>query len=370
LGRFQALSQVGQVLSDVIVAAIPGANVLVNVPPNEPESQQAGVRLTLLWTTPQPAHRNDGVQRNVDGTVSRPPATLSAWYLVSTVGQTVEGNAIEAHNLLGDIIRTFHARTTVPLPLNGNGEGTLDVVQVPVDHEMCEKVWVPLQVRLRPWAVFDVAPIQLLRADGIGPPQPLVRPGGVVLDDVDVADKPRIQRIVPGTIGEGGRVRIDGTYTGAPTRVMIGDIPHQPPDIAPMSPGGPVLVTLTNAVAAGQYTVTLRGAGDVMSDQDVISVIPDTLPSVDAPDVLQHSRALPLVLEGRALGAGPTPVFFWPDRGIYAPSEVTIVNGTAAGTTVSVPAAELLPLAPRLYRVSVQLPPHRYTPFVLLEIIP
>lgn len=371
MGRFQNLSQVGQVLTDVITAAVPaGTDVVLNVPPENPEAAQAGVRVTLLWTTPQPGHRSDGPQRNPDGTLALPPATVSAWYLISTYGQTPENNAIGAHDLLGEIVRTFHARTTLALPINGNGEGTMDVVQITVDHEMCEKVWVPLQARLRPWAVFDVGPIQLLRRENDVAFQPVVRPGGVNLAGVDVVGQARIERIVPSTIGVGGRVRIDGSYTGTPTRVTIGDVRLEPPDIAPMAPDGPVLVTLTNAVGEGEYTVTLRGTGAAVSEPEVIAVVETTIPSVDAPDVLRHSRASALVLEGRALGVGATEVFFWPDTGINSPSDVIIVTGAAAVTTVTIAPAALAALPPRVYRVSLHRPPHTFTAYVVLEIGP
>jgi hypothetical protein len=370
VGRFQNLSQVGQVLADVIVAAMPGTTVVMNVPPENPEALPPSVRVSLLWTTPQPGHRSDPPERNLDGTLAPPPATLTAWYLVSTYGQTAENNAIDAHDLLGNIIRIFHAQRTVPLPVGGNGEGAIDVIQVPVDHELCEKVWVPLQTRLRPWVVFDIGPIQLLRADAAPTVQPLVHPGGVHLGDIEVAQPPRIERIAPSVIGEGGRVRIDGTYAGAPSLVMIGTNRHEPPDIAAMAPGGPVLVTLTNQVGVRDFTITLRGAGPVMSEPEVLTVVPATVPSVDAPDVLTHSRALPLVLEGRELGVGAVDVFFWPDAGISAPNDVIVAPANAATTTVTIPALSLAPLAPRLYRVSVHHPPHGFTPYVVLEIVP
>lgn len=371
MGRFQNLSQVGQVLADVIDAAVPaGTDVVINVPPENPESAQAAVRLTLLWTTPQAGHRSDDVERNPDGTTSPAPATVTAWYLISTYGQGPDSNAIDAHNLLGDVVRTFHANTTVALPVNGNGEGAIDVVQVPVDHELCEKVWVPLQTRLRPWAVFDVGPIQLLRNDGGVTVQPVVHPGGVRLADIDVADPPRITRVTPASIGVGGRVRIDGSYTGAPTRVTIGDVRLVPPDINPMEPGGPVLVALTNQIVEGDFTVTLTGFGPASSDPEVLSVVAATIPSIDAPDVLEHSRAAALVLTGRALGVGAVDVYFWPDSGIGAPSDVITVSGTAATTTVTIQPAALAALATRLYRVSVHQPPHSFTSYVLLEIVP
>ena len=371
MGRFQSLSQVGRVLADVIDAAVPaGTDIVVNVPPENPEAAQAGVRVTLMWTTPQPGHRNDEAERNPDGTLSPPQATVTAWYLVSTYGQTPENNAIDAHNLLGDIIRAFHAQTTIPLPVNGNGAGAIDVVQVTIDHEIAEKIWVPLQARLRPWVLFDVGPIQLLRADGDNVVQPIVRPGGVRLGDIDVHEAPRIANITPASISEGGRIRIDGSYTGAATRVSVGDVRHQPPDIVEMTPGGPVLVTLSNQVLEGEHTVTLRGQSAGISEPEVLTILPPSVPSVDAPTVLQHSRTAALALDGRALGIGPVEVFFWPDRGITAPSDVVTVTGAAANTTVTMAPAALAALPARLYRLSVHYPPHTFTSYVLLEIVP
>ena len=41
------------------------------------------------------------------------------------------------------------------------------------------KVYVPLQVPLRPWVLFEVGPIQLAHLAAELPPAPVVRPGGV-----------------------------------------------------------------------------------------------------------------------------------------------------------------------------------------------
>jgi hypothetical protein len=56
------------------------------------------VRLTLMWTTPQPAHRSDPEERNPDGTMAPPPPTLTAFYVISTNGATDEQHAIGAHD--------------------------------------------------------------------------------------------------------------------------------------------------------------------------------------------------------------------------------------------------------------------------------
>lgn len=371
MGRFQNLSQVGLVLADVIEAAVTaGTEIRINVPIDDPASAPPAIRITLLWTTPQPMHRSDPPERNPDGTMAPPPPTLSAWYVISTYGATAEENATGAHNLLGQIIRAFHVRPSLELPLDGMGEGQIHVVQVPVDAELTEKIWTPLQVRLRPWALFDVAPIQLLRTEGPGPKQPIVHPGGVRLGPIDVAAPPRIARITPTTIGRGGRIRLDATYTGTPSIVSVGGTRIVPPDIAAMEDGGPVLVTLPAGVVEDAYDVRLIGAGSVPSNPETLTVVEVTLPSVDAPDALRHSRTNNLVLTGRALGAGAVNVVFWPESGISAPPDVITLAGNAAANVITIPAANLAPLRNTVYRLSLQHSAHGFTPYVSLEIIP
>jgi hypothetical protein len=371
MGRFQNLSQVGLVLTEVIASAVAGGTeVRLNVPIDDPASAGPAVRVTLLWTTPQPGHRSDPEERNADGSMAQPPPTLSAYYLVSTYGATETQNAIGAHDLLGQIIRAFHVQTTLELPIDGMGEGRLHVVQVPVDAELNQKVWMPLQVRQRPWVLLDVGPVQLLRIDPAGAPQPLVHPGGLRLAPIDVLERPRIQRITPAGVGRGGRVRVDGTYTGAPSRVSVGTTALVPPAIAALEDGGPVAAALPAAIAEGAYDVTLTGAGGAASDPVTLVVFDPTLPSIDAPDFLRHSRVNPLALTGRALGAGAVDLVFWPDAGVSAPSDVVTIAGNAAGNTVTVPAASLAPLANVPYRVSLHFSPHGFTPYVVLEMTP
>lgn len=371
MGRFQSLSQVGLVLADVIDAAVPGGtDIVLNVPLDDPTSAGPAVRITLLWTTPQASHRNDPAERNPDGSMAPPPPTLSAYYVVSTHGATAEQNAIGAHDLLGQVIRAFYVQPTLELPIDGLGEGQVDVVQVPVTAEFSERIWSSLQVRPRPWVLFDVGPIQLLRSDPPGPVQPVVHPGGLRLGPVDVVDRPRIQRITPAAIGRGGRIRIDASYTGAPSRVVVGETRLVPPDVAALEDGGPVAATLPASVAEGAYDLTLTGAGNLTSEATTLRVIADTEPSLDAPAVLRHSRAAGLSLTGRALGAGAVDVVFWPDSGVQAPTDVVTLPANAAGTSLFIPAADLAPLRDTLYRISLQHAPHGFTPYVLLEMTP
>ncbi|HYP06542.1 MAG TPA: Pvc16 family protein [Bryobacteraceae bacterium] len=371
MGRFQSLSQVGLVLADTITNNITaGTEVRLAVPLEDPTSAAPAVRITLAWTTPQPQHRNDPPERNPDGSMAPPPPTLSVWYLVSTYGATAEQNAIGAHDLLGQILRAFHVQPVLELPIDGMGEGRLHVTHVPADAEMNEKIWGAMQVRHRPWALFDVGPVQLLRTDPAGPAQPIVHPGGLRMAAIDVLDRARVQRITPSPAGEGGRVRLDAAYFGAPLRVSVGTTRIEPPNMTPLEPGGPVIATLPAAISEDSYDVTITGANNVPSEATSLTVIAASLPSVDAPDTLRHSRVNNLVLEGRQLGAGAVDVVFWPDSGVSGPADVVTISGNAAGTSITIPAGSLAPLRTTTYRISLRHSPHSFTPYVVLEITP
>jgi hypothetical protein len=375
MGRFDLLSQVGLVLQSVIEANVPvGTEIRIAPPLDDPTSAVAAVRITLLWTTPQPTHRNDPEERNPDGTIAVPPPTLSGFYLITTYGATPEGNALDAHDLLGRVIRTFHVNQTLQMPVDGFGEGRLHVVQITMEPDLVEKIYTPLQLRLRPWVLYEVAPIQLLRQEVPGAPRPVVRPGGLQLAPIAALAPPRIERITPATVGGSGRIRIDATYTGDPARVVIGTERIIPPQIAALVPGGPVRVNLPPAVVPNAYDVTLTAANNVPSRPGGLNVVDPSLPSVYAPDALEHSIAGDLVLDGGALGANgdARQVFLWPDSGIGSPVDVVEVAGTieAGGNAVRVLASQLTGLRPRLYRISVQHGTHLFTPYVLLEITP
>ena len=124
MGRFDLLSDVGRVLQSVIEANVPaGTDVRIAAPLDDIGGPGGAVRITLLWTTPQPAHRNDPFERNPDGSMAAPMPSLSVFYLVTTYGSTPEGDAIEGHNLLGRIIRAFHVTQQLDLPVDGFGRG-------------------------------------------------------------------------------------------------------------------------------------------------------------------------------------------------------------------------------------------------------
>lgn len=375
MGQFDLLSHVGRALQFVVQDNVQAGTDVRIAPPLE-DSGGAGraVRLTLLWTTPQPTHRNDPPERNPDGTRAQPPPTLSAFYLVTTYGTTTEGDAIEAHDLLGRIIRAFHAEQQLQLPVDGFGEGRISVVQLTVEPELVEKLYTPLGVRLRPWAVFEVAPVQLIRADAPGEPLPVVRPGGLELAPIEVLAPPRIERMTPSSIGVGGRIRIDAAYSGDPARVTVGTERIEPPEIAALEPGGPVRANLPPALTPAAYDLTLTAANNISSRPAGLTVIGVNLPSIFAPDTAEHSAAGDLVLDGASLGANgdPLAVFFWPDSGIGAPGEVVEAVGAveSGGAALRVTAAELAGLRPTVHRISVRTAPHLYTSYVLLGITP
>jgi hypothetical protein len=200
--------------------------------------------------------------------------------------------------------------------------------------------------------------------------QPVVRPGGVRLSPVEAVEPPRIARISPAVAGRGGRIRIDATYLGAPARVTIGGTQIVPSNVSAMEPEGPVLVQLPAGLVEGTYDTTLTGAIAPHSDPTTLTIVEATRPSIDAPTLVRHSRANPLVLDGRALGVGVVNIIFWPDAGIAAPSDVVTVAGNAATTSITVPAAALAPLRNTLYRISLQAAPHVFTPYVVLEMTP
>jgi hypothetical protein len=383
MARFTNLSAVGQVLADVLSDRLGISDVRVGPPLDTPTGTGEAVRITLAWITPQPAHRNDPWVPNPDGTTSPPPLTLSGAYLITSYGTTDDDNATQAHNLLGQALQFFHSFPELPLPfaLGGGattgGEGPLGVVHMPTGAELMEKVLSPLQIRHRPWALLDVAPIQLASLHAVSAEQPIVRPGGIHLGEIEATAPPAIRRIVPARIGPGGRIRIEADSVGAPSAVRIGDVTFSPADFTVPVAGGPILLTLptagANAIAPGRYTVTLR-TGNLISDPAGLTVLPSAIPSVEAPADLTHPLTDDLVLTGRALAATQA-VVFWPDEGVTSPADVVTLSGagvTAAAASVTVSAARLQTagLRPTGYRISARVSDHVFTPYVLMEFVP
>ncbi len=371
MARFANLFQVAQVLADVIDTAVSTTpEIRVASPLENPDSTTEAVRITLLWTTPQSTHRSDPAERNPDGTVLQPMVTVSAAFLITTYGSTDQGNLVQAYGLLGEIMHGFHTQPTLTLPLSGLGDGRLNLVQVPVDADLTEKIYTSLHVRNRPWVLYDVGPIQLQRT-AVATDQPIVHPGGVRMPPIQVIARPTIERITPNPVGAGGRVRLDGSYTSPVTRVVIGTTRVEGGGLAVPVPEGPVLATLTNAIQETAHDVTLTAGGSTSASSTLTVVSPNT-PSIDAPADIRHPLANNLTLTGRALGNGPVELILWPDQGVSMPSDVRTIPGVAAGggTTITVNAADLATLGQTTYRISLHFDTHGFTPYVLLEFTP
>src|SRR5207244_23115 len=107
---------------------------------------------------------------------------------------------------------------------------------------------------------------------------------------------PGINRLTPAIIGRGGRVRLDGTYAAPAARVTLRRrLPPAtdlvpPNDIGEMEPGGPVLVQLPAGLVEDAYDVTLWGSTATPSAPQTLVIVDPARPSLDAPDILRHSR--------------------------------------------------------------------------------
>ena len=132
---------------------------------------------------------------------------------------------IAAHNALGQIMTLYQDEPVLRLPLSDNpgvpagafselGEGELSVLQVPMVLDQIDKIWTSLDVQLQPWALFEVAPVQLVSQRPDVAPAPLVRPGGLGLE-VRAGTRPLVLRVAPEAVRAGGRVRIDAIVQGA-----------------------------------------------------------------------------------------------------------------------------------------------------------
>lgn len=380
---FTDLHDVAQVLSEHIREEVGIADVQPGLPRDVAATTEPAARITLLYTTPQPAHRNDPFEPQPDGSNRFPPLALSCFFLVTTSGADAD-DPIAAQHALGRIMTLYHDNPTLRLPLTDNpgvdpdaftelGEGEISVVQVPMMLDQIDKIWTSLDVQLQPWALFEVAPVQLVTQREDTPPAAVVRPGGIGLD-VRAAARPLIVRVTPEVVRQGGRVRIDAFQPGEPEAAGVDGVVVPIGDASlVVGPGGsPLLLTLDDggleALGPGAHPLTIRAAG-LVSRRGVLRVGEATAPAVDAPSVLQHDPSDDLVLTGANL-ADAEEAILWPDVGVTAPPDVHSlpVEDVAAGS-VTVPSAgglADLPAARGPWRLTIRVGDHVYTPHVLL----
>ena len=169
MARFTNLHHVGEVLGATLSASLDpplaAGGVMVGPPLDNANSPSEHVRLSLMWVERQAGHESDPWEREADGTRTPPPLSLSAYYLVTCYGTNSLGDPERGHELLGSVLRIFHRDSRLELPLAalpGRGEGGLGVDLVQTRPELIEKLFAPLQLKHRPFALYEVGPVQLV----------------------------------------------------------------------------------------------------------------------------------------------------------------------------------------------------------------
>jgi len=379
---FNDLHDVSQVLTEHIREEIGIVDVQPGSPRDVAATTEAAARITLVYTTPQQAHRNDPPERQADGTRRFPPLALSCFYLVTTSG-TDGDDPIAAHHALGQIMTLYHDNPALQLPLSDNpgadpgaftelGEGAMTVVQVPMLLDQIDKIWTSLDVQLQPWVLFEVSPVQLVSLKEDLEPAPVVHPGGIDLE-VRAGTRPLLIRVTPEPVRPGGRVRIDAVLPGTVEAVTAGgvEVAAGDPLLVTEDGGAPLLLSLTGALAGlegATVPLTIRAAG-LVSRRGVLRLAPEGAPAVDAPPSISHDPTTDLVLTGANLAA-PDEAVIWPDVGVADPTDVhtLALTGVAAGT-VTIDSSELgsLPAGRGPWRLTVRLD-QMFTPYVLVEL--
>lgn len=380
MALFSSLYEMMDVLRGHVDVAF-GSNGITEIGfvPTEPQESASRILLSLLWTTPQPTHRNDPWARDELGALTPPPLTLSVFVLVTSYGSTGQGDEpVMALTNLSRVLELFHSAPSLALPLtvDGAGEGPLTVVQVPTAADLMEKIYSPLQARVRPWVLYEVGPVQLANTASALPPQPVVHPGGVRLLGPEVATPPVIERITPTETGPGMRVRIDVSREAPVDQARIGPATLSAADLTEPVLDGPIFAVLPDTgltpVPPGIHDVTVR-TSPVTSERSSLRVREPDLPALASPDWVTQSITADLELVGQALD-GASAVVLWPDAGVLDPNvdvkTLTLHGPGTDATTVTVLSATLAAQNVQpgvLYRATVQIGTHSFVPFVLVE---
>lgn len=384
---FNDLHDVAQVLTEHIREETGIQDVQAGQPRDVGATTEPAARITLLYSTPQPGHRNDPLEPASGQGMRPPPLSLSCFYLVTSSGADSD-DPVGAHHVLGQVMGLYHDVPTLRLPLSANpgsppgvftdlGSGELSVIQVPVALDQIDHIWTSQTEQLQPWVLLEVAPVQLVSHLPDTAATPVVRPGGIMLEET-VGLRPSVLGTSPQPVRPSGRLRLE--VTGAPEvdGVWVDELRITPGDAAltvATSASGTTTVLLDlsksglSVLTAGTHTLTVS-AGGLASRTTTVQLLTG-LVLLDAPAEATHDPSTDLVLTGTGLGA-VQEVVAWPARGIGAPTDVRslpFVSGGAGQITVSSAGGLAnLPAAITSWRLAAQLPGPDYTPYVALEL--
>ena len=234
----------------------------------------------------------------------------------------------------------------------------------------------PLQMRLRPWALVELGPVQLERLNPPLPAPDIVAPGGVRLVGPRPITRPAILSALPNPLGAGRRLRIETAEAANATELRIGtsslaiaDPPLGPDQIARPDASGHIFATCPPGADPGALDIVLI-APEGGSERHSLTITTGR-PALDAP-LTPLAPGADLVLTGSDL-AGAAQVFLWPARGILSPLEVIELAPTAVTAAQVVVARAALDGAglraiPML--AALRMGPNRFTPAVPVEVAP
>lgn len=338
---------------------LPAGTVQPGPPLENPTVPGDAVRVTLLYVSPSPQQRNAMPMRTADGRMVPAPLTLSATFLITCYGSNGQEDPVRAQQLLGHVLQGFYSSPMLKLPLPDLpdcGDGILEISQEPLDLERVERVLSPLQVRHRPFALYEVGPVLLQHLAPPSAAAPLVLPGGPRVVGPSVLGALHLTGVYPALSASGGQLRLTGSWLGLPQVRVAGSWR------TPTIDGVDLLVTLPDPLAAGTYGLELWREGQ-SSEVRSIRVDP-AVPSVDAPATAQPG---PLLLTGRQLGM-VTRLAVWPEAGVRAPSDLRFVSVTLTSGGLT---ADLSGVPVGSWRLAAEWPSAgrtEYTPYVRLEL--
>lgn len=380
MAQFTNLFHTSSALSTFLKANVSPA-VVVGPPPDELLTTEE-VRLSFMYAMEHPSHRNDSYVRGADGSGTPPPLTLSIFYLITTYGEAPNKDADGAHRLLGEVGKAFHDSPVLDLAALGIptalGEGKLNTSLVPMTPDLMEKLFSPLQIKHRPFLLYEVWPVQLKSALPLASIGAVVSPLGLNLSGPTARSRPSISRIAPLRPAEDGFIRIDGPFGAAADTVAVGStlftaLSGAVVPVDPLHPDDGVRLQLPlGTIVPGTHKVTVT-SGKLTSEAYEIQVQTTGAWTLDGPAVFSHSQTSgPLSLTGQGL-TNAVEVYFWPDRGIFAPSDVTPFPAASVTAT----SLDVTPsgMASGVYRVAARLDlgggqPVQFTPFIVLELEP